>query len=273
MQLALFDEERIQQLGRASVVYRRSGSILNRGVGSLKGVDFTLNPYAGCQFGCSYCYAAFFQPDPERVATWGSWVEAKENAATLVRRAGNRLAGKRIVIGSATDPYQPLEGKLRLTRSVLVELAQLRPLPTVVLFTRSPLVAADVDVLRNFTDARIQMTVTTDDDAVRKAFEPGCPSIGRRIEAIARVAKAGIRTAASVAPILPVCRPKVFVGRLAEAGVKRIWASPFHDSDRPFAAGTRRAAREIANEMGWTVERARAASAEIRDEAFRLGLS
>ncbi|HRK21323.1 MAG TPA: radical SAM protein [Fimbriimonadaceae bacterium] len=273
MQPALFEDDRIRQLGQATIGYRRSASILNRGVGNLKGVDFTLNPYVGCQFGCSYCYAAFFQPDPERVASWGQWVEAKENAATLVRRAGDRLAGKRIVIGSATDPYQPLEAKFRLTRSVLEELLNLRPTPDVVLFTRSPLVVADVDVLSRFPNARVQMTVTTDDDAVRKAFEPGCPSIGRRVEAIVKLAEAGIRVTASVAPILPIRDVATFVRTLATAGAKRTWASPFHDSDRPFAAGTGKAAREIALEMGWTKERAEAAAVEVRREASLIGLA
>lgn len=273
MQPLLFQEDRIRQLGTAQISFRRSTSILNRGTGSLKGVDFTLNPYVGCQFGCSYCYAAFFQPDPDKVATWGRWVEAKENAPHLVRQAGAKLAGKKIVIGSATDPYQPLEKKIRLTRAILEELAKLLPAPTVVLFTRSPLVVADMDVLRRLPDARVQMSVTTDCDIVRKAFEPGCPSIERRIEAIAKLAAAGIWTTASVAPILPIRDPSIFVGRLAEAGVKRIWASPFHDSDRPFAAGTGKAARDIAKEMDWTKESAESAAEEIRREADRIGLA
>lgn len=273
MQLALFEDVRIKRLGQTEIAYRQPNSILNRGVGSLIGVDFTLNPYVGCQFGCSYCYAAFFQPDAAKIAEWGQWVVAKENAGALVRRASDRLAGRRVVIGSATDPYQPLERKLGLTRSVMEALAQMKPTPIVTIFTRSPLVVADIEVLRRLSQARVQMTVTTDSEAVRKAFEPGCPSIGRRIDAIRRLASSGIRVTASVAPILPIRDPARFVDTLADAGVGRIWSSPFHDSEKPFAAGTRRAAREVAGEMGWTRERAERAAAEIQNEAVRRGVA
>ena len=78
--------------------------------------DFTLNPYSGCSFGCTYCYAAFFSRDAEKRDAWGYWVNVKENAEALLKKRRRSLDGKRIYMSSVTDPYQPIERELKLTR-------------------------------------------------------------------------------------------------------------------------------------------------------------
>jgi DNA repair photolyase len=268
-QPALFKDDRPNRSGPAAVRYRRSGAILNKGAGLLRWVDYSLNPYVGCQFGCSYCYAAFFQPDEAKVAAWGKWVEVKENALDLVRRARN-LGGKLILIGSATDPYQPIEAKLGLTRSILEHLATLRPQPTPMIITRSPLAERDADVFLRFERLRVNVTVTTDDDEVRRAFEPGCPSIERRVEALGTLAAQGVFVGAGLSPLLPMRDPPGFLRRLRDIGVRRVSVNAFHRSSTPFASSTRDPALEIAARMGWTDEVAKRWVARMRADAERL---
>jgi DNA repair photolyase len=237
--------------GGATLRTRRSTQIVARGVGRTRPYHFTLNPYVGCQFGCSYCYAAFFVPDESKARDWGRWVESKENALELLARRRD-LAGKRIYVGSATDPYQPVEARLRLTRRILERLATLDPQPSVVVQTRSPLVVEDAPLLKRFQKARINITLTTDDDAVRKRFEPACPSIEARFRAIAELKLAGFRVACCVTPMLPVSDPVGFAVRLERLQADRYAFGYFHPPGRPFSAGTREQGLALAAELGWT---------------------
>ncbi len=152
--------------------------------------DFTLNPYSGCSFGCTYCYAAFFSKTPERRDTWGYWVDVKENALTVLRRMRTPLHDKTIYMSSVTDPYQPIERKLGLVRSLLEELV--RHQPRLVVQTRSSLVTRDIDLFRQFDHVQVNMTVTTDSERVRRAFEPHCSTNRKRLEAISTVKRSGM---------------------------------------------------------------------------------
>ena len=108
------------RIGRARATYRPAREILTRATGFMDGYDFTLNPYSGCTFGCSYCYAAFFSREQKQQDNWGLWVNAKENAARLLDELKpGHLDGRRIYMSSVTDPYQPLERRTRLTREIL----------------------------------------------------------------------------------------------------------------------------------------------------------
>ncbi|MYD74789.1 MAG: radical SAM protein, partial [Chloroflexi bacterium] len=121
--------------------------ILTPGAGYLREYDYSLNPYVGCSFGCSYCYAAFFAPF-DKQASWGDWVRVKQNASLKLSRIRRSLASKTIYLSSATDPYQPIERRLELTRSLLPILAE--KCAHLVVQTRSPLVVRDIDLLRRF---------------------------------------------------------------------------------------------------------------------------
>ena len=105
------------KIGSTQVTYRPARDILTKTSGFMKTYDFTLNPYSGCSFGCSYCYAAFFSRDQAQQDNWGLWVNAKQNAAQLLGDLKpGALDGKRIYMSSVTDPYQPLEQKILLTQ-------------------------------------------------------------------------------------------------------------------------------------------------------------
>ena len=269
VQLELFEDDRPQLSGPAAVSYRHPAAILNKGVGALKGVDYTLNPYVGCQFGCSYCYAAFFQADEEKKAAWGQWVDVKENAVQLIRRSKS-LGGKLVVVGSATDPYQPIEAKLRHTRAILEAMAEHRPQPSVGVITRSPLAARDIDVFKRFSSFRISITIGTDDDEVRKAFEPGAPGIGRRLEALEQIASAGVTTGVNLAPLLPMRDPIGHLRNLKRIGVEKVWVNTFLKGSGPFSSCTGDAAFRVAKELGWTEERSEEVAKLLRAEWKRL---
>ena len=217
------------RIGSTQVEYTQSRDILTKTSGFLSEYDFTLNPYSGCSFGCTYCYAAFFSRDAEKVATWGQWLTVKENAVQLLRkRKSDSLNGKRIYMSSVTDPYQPIKKKLGLTRSLLEILAH-RHSPKLVVQTRGPLVANDIDMFKSIDRwggrVQVNMTVTTDDERIRKTFEPLCPSNKQRLDAISKVAKAGIDTCITMTPLLLVRDADGFIDQLMGTGVQKIYYS------------------------------------------------
>lgn len=249
-QPALFEEEAPRRFGNVEVRQISARSILTPANGRLDRYDYSLNPYVGCGFGCSYCYAAFFVPDERRAAAWGTWIDVKANALTLLRRTSG-LAGAKIYLGSVTDPYQPLERETGLTRSLLEAMVEIRPQPRIVIQTRSDLPLRDADLLLRFEHLRVNVSVTTDDDAVRKRFEPSCLSIDRRLEGLRQMKEAGLRTSACLSPLLPVTDPEGFATRLRDLPADRYGVSPFHETQGRFAAGTRPLALELAEEYGW----------------------
>ncbi len=253
IQRSLFDEDWVslpEKVGNVSLALHEKAQVLTRTGGALKGFDYSLNPYIGCGFGCSYCYAAFFQLPGERREAWGSWVEAKVDAVRQIARS-RRLAHKRILMSSATDPYQPIEAKLGLTRQVLEALLGLPEPPRLVVQTRGPLVTRDLDLLKRFPEVRVNMSVTTDDEAVRKAFEPSCASLDRRIEALWTLKRAGLRIGVCCSPLLPMRDPESWARRIRALEPDHCSISPFHQTDRPFTANTRPEAWVIAERFGW----------------------
>src|SRR5690606_32745727 len=128
-QPSLFDREhsateRPVQIGHARIDYQAASSILTRATGFMSDFDFTLNPYSGCSFGCTYCYAAFFARDQGRRDSWGEWVAVKENALDKLRRMRTDLTDATVYMSSVTDPYQPIERRLGLVRGLLEVLAE-----------------------------------------------------------------------------------------------------------------------------------------------------
>ena len=93
-----------QRHRRLDVEFGDCQSILTKATGFIGGFDYTLNPYSGCAFGCSYCYAAFFPRDPELRDNWGHWVKVKQNALGKLQRMRTPLAGKQVYMSSVTDP-------------------------------------------------------------------------------------------------------------------------------------------------------------------------
>ncbi|MEX0786970.1 MAG: radical SAM protein [Dehalococcoidia bacterium] len=184
-------------------------SVLTPASGFLGRFTHSLNPYMGCAFGdggCGvYCYVAESPIGLHAGMPWGQWVKAKVNAADALRRDLDRCrdAGPvRVFMSSATDPYQPAEARLRITRSILEVFAE-RPIALLVVQTRSPLVERDLDLLARMPFAWLSMTVETNDDAVRRSLTPACPSIERRFATMRRARERGIQVQAAVSPALP----------------------------------------------------------------------
>lgn len=162
---------------------------------------YVINPYVGCQHNCSYCYARFMKRFTGHREPWGQFVDVKVNAPDLLMREIGKKRTGRVWISGVCDPYQPLEGKYRLTRQCL-EILVCNHWPIAVQ-TRSPLVLRDIDILKQGKDVEVGFSITTTDDNIRKLFEPNAPPIAARIKALDDLHQAGIRTYAMIAPILP----------------------------------------------------------------------
>lgn len=162
---------------------------------------YTLNAYTGCQHGCAYCYARFMKRTTGHAEPWGKFVDVKINAAELLENEVNKKQPGRVWISGVCDPYQPLEGRYRLTRQCLEILA--RHNWPVTVQTRSPLALRDIDIFRIFPDIEVGFSIGTADDNVRKLFEPEAPPVSARIKALDELHRAGIRTYAMIAPVLP----------------------------------------------------------------------
>ena len=162
---------------------------------------WVVNPYTGCQHGCSYCYARFMKRVTGHREPWGEFVDVKINAADLLRVEIKKKRRGRVWVSGVCDPYQPLEAKCKLTRQCLEILA--RNTWPVIIQTRSPLVLRDMDILKDAQDFEVGLSITTADDRIRKLFEPQAPPIDDRIHALDELHKAGIKTYAMIAPVLP----------------------------------------------------------------------
>ena len=215
------------------------------------GFHYSLNPYRGCAFNCSYCYAPAFVFDDEARQNWGRWVAVKANAEHLLRTAGRKgkLRNKNVYMATVTDPYQPIERKLELTRACLEVMLEFPP-RLLTVQTRSPLVERDIDLFQRMTPGRIAvcMSITTDDEQVRRIFEPACAPIAKRLEAIRAVREAGIPTQASVAPLLPCDAERL--AELLNPAVDWVVVSSFRD-DGGMGGKTRRRAAELYREHGY----------------------
>ena len=181
-------------------------SALNR----VRGMPFgwTLNPYRGCTHGCHYCFARRYQSHLELDAgdEFASVILVKVNFAEVLRRelANPRRPREPIGFGTATDPYQPIEGRYRLSRRVLEALVE-RPSP-VGLITKGPMVVRDADLLRDLsarTDCTVHVSVPTVDEDAWAALEPGTAHPLQRLRAVRALADAGIEAGVLVAPIVP----------------------------------------------------------------------
>ena len=208
-------------------------SALNR----VSGMPFrwSLNPYMGCAHRCTFCYVRAFEARADRDpgAGYGRSIRVKVNVAEVLRRELRRRSWVReeVTVGAATDPYQPAEGRYRLTRACLVELTGADTPFSII--TRGPLVVRDLDVLQNAARrvrVGVHVSVPTLDHRVWKTTEPGTAPPARRLEVVRRLADAGIDVGVAVAPVLPGLsdRPEMLadVVRAARAaGARSIWAS------------------------------------------------
>jgi len=215
------------------------------------GFDWTCNPYIGCSFGCTYCYAMFLPQNRRPKEDWGHWFQAKVNAVDVARQQAPRIAGQALYLSSVTDPYLPAERSLRLTRGILDVLVPHQP--RLLVQTRGPLVVRDLGLLRQFRSVRVNISIPTDSEALRQAFEPKAPPLERRWQAAAAVRDAGLPVGLCVTPMLPLEDPAAFVERIAGFRPDVLVIQDFHDSGGGFGADTGAAARRLLAEYRWAV--------------------
>jgi DNA repair photolyase len=227
-------------------------SIFSPAIGFIRrgGFDWTCNPYLGCSFGCTYCYAMFLPQNRRPRDEWGKWFQAKVNAVEVARRQAAKVAGQALYVSSVTDPYLPAERGLQLTRGILQILIAYQP--RLLIQTRGPLVVRDLDLLSGFDAVRVNVSIPTDSETVRQAFEPKAPPLERRWHALAAIRAAGVPVGICVTPMLPLEDPDGFVRRLASFQPDVLVAQDFHDSCGAFGANTSEAARRLLAERRWT---------------------
>jgi DNA repair photolyase len=220
---------------RVRVAYREEPcrTALNR----VSGMPFrwSLNPYMGCAHRCTFCYVRAFELRADRPAgdEYGRSIRIKVNVAEVLRAELARPSWERetVAIGAATDPYQPAEGRYRLTGACLGALAEAHnPFS---LITRNPLIVRDLDVLE--TAARrakvsVVFSIPTLDGDVWRKTEPGTAPPAKRLRALRELAEAGIEVGVGMAPILPGIsdRPEqlaAVVRAAREAGAVHVWAN------------------------------------------------
>jgi DNA repair photolyase len=189
------------------VVYEQidTKSALNR----VKGMpfDWSLNPYVGCPHACRYCYSRAYNAryrERDVGEAFDKNVEVKTNFAERLRSELKRRPAGSVAMGTATDPYQPIEGKYRLTRRCLEALVDY-PMPTSIV-TKGPLVVRDIDVLTEL-DRKTELTVffsvpCVDEEIVRKT-DPGTAPPRQRLRALRMLREAGLDAAVLCMPVLP----------------------------------------------------------------------
>ena len=208
-------------------------SALNR----VSGMPFawSLNPYMGCVHRCTFCYVRAFELRADRPADdrYGRTIRVKTNVVEVLRRELARASWRReqVAVGAATDPYQPAEGRFRLTRGCLEALASART--PFGLITRGPLVVRDIDVLQEASsraDVSVNFSVPTLDEHVWRTTEPGTAPPRQRLRALRALVEAGVKAGVGMAPILPGLsdRPEqlaAVVRAAREAGATHVWAN------------------------------------------------
>jgi DNA repair photolyase len=196
---------------------------------------FSLNPYMGCAHRCTFCYVRAFEARADRPwdDRYGSSIRVKTNVAQVLRRELARPSWRRepVAVGAATDPYQPAEGRYRLTRACIEAFAEAASPFSII--TRGPLIVRDVDVLAEAArQARVSVTfsVPTLDEEIWRRTEPGTAPPRQRLRALARLVEAGVDAGVGMAPILPGLsdRPELLAEVVREAraaGATGIWAN------------------------------------------------
>jgi DNA repair photolyase len=208
-------------------------SALNR----VQGMPFawSLNPYMGCAHQCTFCYVRGFERRADRPSDgrYGSSIRVKVNVAQVLRAEVTRRGWKRegIALGAATDPYQPAEGKYRLTRGCLQVLSCVHNPFSIV--TRGPMIVRDIDVLQEASrraSVQVNFSVPTLDVDIWRRTEPGTAPPRQRLRALKTLVDAGVRAGVGMAPLLPglsdkpeLLREVVLAAR--EAGAAFLWAN------------------------------------------------
>lgn len=159
--------------------------------------EYSVNPYVGCTHGCKYCYASFMKRFTGHTETWGTFLDVKYWPEI---KNPKKYAGKELFIGSVTDPYLPQEEIFGRTRALLEQLHGSGA--KISIATKSDLILRDLDLIRDFPDARVSWSINTLDEEFQKNMDSAV-SIERRLAAMEAFYRAGIRTTCFISPIFP----------------------------------------------------------------------
>ncbi|MFC2145772.1 radical SAM protein [Acidobacteriota bacterium] len=166
----------------------------------LPGADYVLNPYIGCRHSCIYCYADFIKRfTGHGNEEWGTFVDVK--IFDIGKIKPYKYNSKRILVGSVTDPYQPVEAKYMVTRKILDRLKTTAG--RVEVLTKSALVSRDIDIFKEFADIRVGISLVTLDNEIAKILEPFASLPGKRTETLKLLHKNHIHTFLFISPVLP----------------------------------------------------------------------
>lgn len=226
-----------------------------------KGYDVCLNPYVGCEFGCAYCYVRFFIKDPDK--EWGEFVRIRHHVedklpkelekgfitvdnGTITHANGKKERLKRmiptdearLVLGTMTDPYQPVEKTYRVTRKALEILSKSR-LNKIGIFTRSPLVLQDLELIKSLPRPRIHFTITPFQPQILRTIEPYSPKTQSRWKVVKKLKDAGIRVHANISPVIPTISEEFiqeYVQNLTEMEIDEYFVDPMQPYSESFEA-------------------------------------
>jgi DNA repair photolyase len=211
-------------------------SLLARCTSTRVPFQWMINPYRGCEFACKYCYARYTHEFMELRdgLDFERKIYVKRHAAWLLRQELKQVKrGQTIAIGTATDPYQPAEHKFGITRSILEEFARHEDL-SLGIVTKSNLVLRDLDLLKAISTKNrlsVHVTITTLHPALARLLEPRAPRPDLRLQAVNKLAGAGIQVGVNVAPVLPGITDapadlESLVRASAESGATSLYAAP-----------------------------------------------
>jgi DNA repair photolyase len=213
---------------KTEVLRDTSRTIITRNKSPDISFDRSINPYKGCEHGCIYCFArpthAYLGLSPG--ADFESRIFAKPNAAELLRRelSAPGYTPRVIAMGTNTDPYQPIEREMRITRSILEVLREFNH--PVGIVTKSALILRDLDILAAMAEkglAKVALSVTTLDHRLARVMEPRASTPLKRIDAIHHLAQSGVPTSVMFAPVIPALNDEeleAVLGKAAEAGAR-----------------------------------------------------
>lgn len=204
-------------------------------INAVKGMPFkwSVNPYRGCFHQCRFCYARRTHKylETDGVREWGSRIYVKVNAPAVIRTelAKRTWRHERVAIGTVTDPYQPLEGRYRLTRGILQALADYETPAGII--TRSPLIVRDIDILQHLArvaGVHVSISIATMDESLSREIEPTVAPPRQRLRAVSMLADAGIPVNVALAPVLPRITDTqeqidAVVRAARNAGAKNVW--------------------------------------------------
>jgi len=193
----------------------------------LPGLDYSLNPYRGCEHNCAYCYV----PNVLRISreNWGNFIDVKVNIPLILSKELKKKKSGIVAISTVTDPYQSVEEKYEITLHCLEQLFRY-DFP-ISIQTKSNLVLRDMDIISQFSDAEVGITITTFNDDESKILEPHASSIPKRLDTVKKLNDYGIKTFIFFGPIYPTTKIENIqhiVKQFSDTGTNKIIVDSLH---------------------------------------------